>query len=600
MTKFGNAREIVQNCDRQRQQLWNEYLRIKPNLVEIARYIYPGAIPGLVRDIRNIGSESIYDDDDDANRLTGVPFDAFRIAVSGFYTNLTNPSAPWFRLNSPKFGRTDAGQDDYYADVYETLSDATRWLINWCGANRALHTIYKHLVAFGFACAVAEPDDERYVRVTCLKVGQYALGIDRKGKVDRVVRHFAFTAEQMIEEFGASQVSPSVIEAARRGDLTSRYEVWNLIEPHKKLPKVDTPYTLSYAKFRYRSVYWCAEKSVNDSCGLLAVRGYEIKPIIAPRLTFEVGDTYGRGCGANVVGHCRALQTMAEAQLDIADQEAHPSMMAPSSMADDGLRLGPLEVNYYPDGLGPNAVYRTIANPPTGERTSMEMQRLEMEIRKEMFNSEFETINAMEDNEAMAQKGGNHMTATEVQVRVNEKMEQLSGIATTLNDELLDPFVSMMAAYVRRSAIDAERLGLPPLVELPDDVKNSSAPFDIKYESAVHAAANARPINAANQSFQQAANYATATQDPSVLDNFDLDEMARDMHRKLGAPEKYLKDTEERDKIRSARAQAQAKAQQAQLDQMNARTIKDTMSAPVSPETIGGAIAGAGAEGGLA
>ncbi len=597
MTKFGNAQEIVQNCDRQRQQLWNEFERIKPNLVEIARYIYPAAVPGLVRDIRNIGSESIYDDDDDQNRLTSVPFDAFRIAVSGFYTNLTNPSSPWFRLNSPEFGRTDPAQDDFYADVYDTLTDATRWLINWSGSNRALHTIYKHLVAFGFACAIADPDDERYVRLSCLRVGQYALGIDRKGKVDRVVRHFAFTAEQMIEEFGASQVSDSVKEAAKRGDLTTKYEVWNLVEPHRRLPGVDSPYRLSYTRFKYRSVYWSAERRDNDSYGLLAVRGYEIKPIVAPRLVFEVGDIYGRGCGANVVGHCRALQTMAESQLDIADQNAHPSMMAPVSMADDGLRLGPLDVNFYPDGLGPNAVYRTIGQPPSGEHTANEMARLEHEIRKEMFNSEFETINAMEDNAAGAAREPNgHMTATEVRVRVNEKMEQLSGIATTLNDELLDPFVTLMAAYVRRSVTDAERLGLPPLVELPEEVAGSSAPFDIKYESAIHAAASAQPINAANQSFQQAANYAAATQDPTVLDNFDLDQMARDMHRRLGAPEKYLKNAEERDAIREQRAQAAAEAQQAQLQSVRAKTLKDAMSAPVSPETIGGAVASAGEE----
>lgn len=589
MARFGNSGRIVQNCERQRSRLWDEFERIRPKLTEIARYVYPNALGGLTRDPKELKSDSAYEDDDQ-ERFTGVPFDAFRIAYSGFYTNLTNPAASWFSLGSPDFGREE-GEKDYYRREYEKLTDATRWLMGWCGAYRALHLVYKHLVAFGFAAMLLDADDERIVRCHCLRMGTYALGIDRKGKVDRVVRRFAYTAEQMLEEFGQENVSRNVVEAARRGDAETRYTVWNVVEPHRKLRGVGTPYTLSHRKFGYRSVYWCPEAGDNGQHGLLAVRGYMVKPLVAPRLSFEIGDIYGRGCGADALGHCRALQTMAESQLDLADQEAHPSMMAPASLADDGLRLSALSVNFYPDGLQPNAVYRTIGQPPTGERTANEQARLEAELRKAFFNSEFETINAMQDQTAVSGGGGDRMTATEVKARVNEKMEQLAGIATTLNDELLDPFVTSMAAYAMMARLtDAE---------LPDGA-GDSMPWDIRYESAIHAAVNAQPINAAANSLNAAAQFAAVAQDPAVMDNFDGDAMARDVHRKLGAPERYLRTSEERDRIRRERAEEAARAQEVQEAAVRSRALKDVASAPITPGTIGGAIADAGQEGAVA
>ena len=578
MSKFGDSERIVRNCERQRARMWQEFERIRPKLTEIARYIYPNALAGLVRDVKDLTAEAVYDGDD-AERFTGVPFDAFRVATSGFYTNLTNPAAPWFRLGTPGFGG-DGDAKDFYAGEYAKLTDATRWLMGWCGAYRALHLAYKHLVAFGFAAMVADADDARIVRVTCLRMGTYAMGIDRAGKVDRLVRHFAFTAEQMIEEFGAENLPHGIVEAARRGDADSRYEVWNLIEPHRKVRGVGLPYTLSLSKFAYRSVYWCPEANANGQHGLVAVRGYVVRPLVAPRLTFEIGDTYGRGCGADALGHCRALQTLAETQVDLADQEAHPAMMAPASMADDGLRLGPMEVNWYPDGLQPNAVYRAVGTPPTGERAAHEMQRIEAELRKAFFNSEFETISAMQDQAAYGGVNGS-MTATEVKARVGEKMEQLAGIATTLNDELLDPFVTAMAAYAMMAGLtDAE---------LPQGAEGA-LPWDIRYESAIHAAVNAQPINAAVSSLQ----IAGQTGNPTAMDNFDMDAMVRDVHRKLGAPEAYLRRAKDVETLRAARAEAESRAQALQADAVRARTLKDAASAPITPGTIGGMLADAG------
>lgn len=564
--------------------MWTDFERIKPRLAEIARYVYPEALAGLVRDPHNLYDADATYDADDAKRLTNVPFDAFRIAVSGFYTNLTNPASVWFRLASPQFVERDPENEDFDAAQYAKITAATLWLTGWSGSYRALHMCFKHLVAFGFAAILAEDDDARIVRAVCQRPGTYALDVDRSGKVDSIVRRFSFNAESLVDEFGSDLLPKSILDKAAKGDRKTRFEVWNLVEPHRRRKGVDSPYSLSFDKFSYRSVYWCPEARANGEQGLLAVRGHAVKPLVAPRLSFEHGDVYGRGCGADVLGHCKALQTLAEIQLDLAEQDAHPSLMAPASMEDDGLRLGPYEVNYYPDSLGGGAVYRTIPEQQRGELAALEQQRIETEIRKALFNTEFETINAMQDSDAARSKTPD-MTATEVRARVAEKMEQLSGIASTLNDELLDPFVTLMASFAIRAGLtDAE---------LPE-ASSGPVPWDVKYESAIHAAANVQPINAAMQAVSDAAAIAQASGDPAVFDNFDFDAFCRDVYRRLGAPEKYLRDSADRDAMREERAQAHAAQVQAEQNALNARALADAMSAPVSPETVGGALASAG------
>ena len=586
MGRWGDSAEIAKHCERERTRMWNGFERLRPKLAELARYVYPQALAGLTQEPRGLTEETPYDGDDAARR-TSVAMDAFKIAHNGFHVNLTNPSAPWFRLRTPDFGAgRGGGERDWQSRQSEKLTKATQWLIAWSGAYDAVHTLYKHLVMAGFGALFTQEDPERIVRTECLRLGTYALGIDRRGRPDRLVRRFALTAEQLVEEFGARAVSSGVAEAAKLGDGETKHEVWCLVEPHRKPPWSGAArYALSYRDFRYRAVYWSQEAGAESEHGLLAVRGYRVKPFVAPRLRLESGDVYGRGFAVDVLGQMRELQRLAEVLGDTAEGDTNPPLAAPASMADAGLRLGPGDVNYYPDNLGPNAVYRVLGEPVKTDKTEAEFARLEGEVRKAFFNSEFETINAMRDGAASGSGRGN-MTATEVRARVSEKMEQLAGVATTLNFEFLDPFVSMMAAYAIISGLtDAE---------VPESADGAAFPWDVKYESAIHAAAYAQPINAALQSLDTVSALASLAQDASAMDNFDVDAWVRDVHRKLGAPETYLRPEEEREAMRAEREEASRAAAEAERAAVAAKALKDTAGAPVTPGTIGGALAEAG------
>ena len=570
MGRWGDEREILRRSERTRARLWRGIEERRAGLAEIARHIYPAAEDALTLD-----AEALADDRDrrDQGRLTLAPIQAFGVCVNGFYSHLTPPNERWFNLGYPKFGAYGEDEEDAANGAYEALTDATRWLIGWCGAYREVHALYRSLVAFGFGCVVTSPDRERYVHAECLRPGQYALGVGADGKVDRLVRRYAMRPSDALEEFGPEAVGRRVARMAEEGDPGRPLTVWQLIEPHSA-GKAGV-WRLDAGRFGYRSVYWCGQCSDGDGGGLLAVRGSKRRPFVAPRIQCERGEAYGRGFGADVIGHCRGLQELCESAMDISDQEAHPAMMAPASMADDGLRLEAYAVNYYRDDLHPNAVYRAVqqgADPGLTERAAA---RLEGEIRRVMLNSEFETLDALRDAGA-----GGRMTATEVQARVSEKLEQLQGIATTLNDEWLDPFVTLMADY----AMDPPE-GLPPLAE----PEGAPEPFEIRYESRIHRAANAATVNAGFDSLQRAG--ALAEGDPAVMDNFDADAIARDVHRRLGGPERWLRKAADRNRIREERARARGAEREAQMRQVEAKTLRDAAAARVDPEDDAGVAA---------
>jgi hypothetical protein len=76
---------------------------------------------------------------------------------------------------------------------------------------------------------------------------------------------------------------------------------------------------------------------------------------------------------------------------------------------------------------------------------------------------------------------------------------------------------------------------------------------------------------------------------PDIFDNFDMDEAARHIGEVEGIPSKVMRSTEERDKIRKDRAQAQAAEQQKQNLERLAAGIKDvTPAAKVLMEQAGG------------
>ena len=581
MTHWGNAEEIRKAAVKIKQPLWSDMRRMVPDMARVARAIYPLAVQGLEKNVDDLHSSGMYQDEDTGYHLSLAARRAFNIGTSGFFINFFSPARRnWSFIAKPERFASGGDPDEKVAKDLDALTEASRYVLYHAKGYREINVAIKHLFGFGYCCILCRPETEeerltrgRNVFMQTLRLGTYAMGVDAYGEVNRVVRHLAYSAEQLIQMYGKDDVPEQVRIAYERGD-SRMFRMWTLIEPHEK-PLFDHAdkrrFVLDYEKFAYRSISWLDLKQ-GENEGVLEVAGYTRKPFVAARMEFELGDVYGRGKGIDTIGLVDALQTICEDCLDISGQQAQPAMVAPESLRDNGgLRLGRGDTNYVADNDQANAVVRALREPASSAESREEGSRLEREIKDNCYNNEFASINMDDENNPVR-------TATEIEYRKRQSLEQLSGAATTLEDELMGPIATIMRDY-------AVELGI---VELEDPTIISK--LNVKFESAVHKAMNAPDVNSRNEGIMfalQLAKYQLENgQQNTVLDNFDLDAVMRAHYRNLGAPEKDLAPLETRSRVRAERAanaaEAAAPAQEAaaaEIDKNRATAARELMAA---------------------
>lgn len=582
MKNFGDTEEIRKSCERERADLWPRMERMRPMMEDIARMFYPAAIEGLVRQSEELAEPT--QDEDEELLYTTVPRKAFQVGATGFFINLTSPAKRWCKL-ATRPARFVTGQtEERHAREMDALTEALRYVMRRSGVYKSIETAWKHLLAFGYAAIIVRPEEwtGRYARCETLRPGTYAMGIGADGKVNRLVRRFAFTVEELRDEFGEEALGEDLRLALERGDKARR-EVWNLIEPHKKLWRGDKrKWKLNYNAYSYRSIWWLPAGGSGEGSGVLAVRGYRYRPFVCPRFECEHGEIYGRSRAWDALGAAKALQTIRSDALDISGQAAQPAVCASWDLQEAGLHLGRGGVNWTAPGeQGANAVYRALREPPSSEQARLDAEVLSGEIKNIFYNSEFASIDALKNQAGVK-------TATEIEYIRWDNFAQLSGIATTMDEEFLDPLVMLFCNIV----LDAGLVALP--------AGTAREELEIHYESDVHKAQNAADINARNAAMNFAMQLANAK--PEVLDNFNFDAAVRAQHRVLGAPEADLKDVRLREQERSARAEEAARQQGIAEEAARAKTFREIASAPATPQTYGGMLraAEAGAEGAVA
>ena len=574
MTNWGDAERIRNAAVKLKTPMWNDFERIRPELTEIAKAYYPLAVDGLTRAVQDMHSPHMFEDEDRDYDLSLAGRRAFKIGVSGFYVNMFSPARRnWRFVAKPTQFATGGDADEQSAKDLDALTEASRYIMYHSKTYREVNTIIKHLLAFGFGCLLVRPESERerkirgkYLFSQCLRMGTYAMAVDGYGEVNRIIRHFAYTAEQLVQIYGAEELPESVMTAYQNGSNT-RYEVWNLIEPHVKGKKKDPRrFVLDYEKFSYRSISWLAITE-GQNHGLLEVSGFTRKPFVAPRLEFETGDVYGVGNGCDSIGLIKALQTICEDCLDISGQAAQPAVCVSEELRNNGggIQLGRRGVNWVPAGeQGKNAITRALADPPSSREAREEGARIQQELKDSNFNNEFASINMDDQNNPVR-------TATEIEYRKRQSLEQLSGAATTLEDELSGPLATMMRDY----ALELGLCMLPVGTEIDK--------LDIRYESAVHKAMNAPDINSRTEGLGFAIQVAELQMKrgdtETVLDNFDLDALIRRHYRTLGAPEKDLVTEEKRNQDRERRQAALAQRAQVAARAQGAAIAKDEATA---------------------
>ena len=430
---------------------------------------------------------------------------------------------------------------------------------------------------------IVHEDRDFICKAECLPVGTYALGVGADGRVNRVNRRFAMTAEELVREFGGGSkgidaLPPDVIQQWRNGNTgkDGNYIVENLIEPNEVTWAVGTTDPIDYGipkSSRYRSIYWLrgrgssagANTQTRQYEGILCVKGFKFNPIIAPRLDCELGGIYGRGRGHDALNACRALQALMYDELEISSNRAEPPLLASNDLREEGLDLSRGAVTYTNMGeQRSDLVMPILTNPPTSDETRLTAQEFEMRINSAFFLNEFNTIDSLKNINA-----GDKRTAAEINALKSENMLQLGGIVLMLEDEFLDPTVNVFVSYALASKVlkyDGGEVKVRPNQLLP------------RYVGNLQLAQRTQELNSTENSLQfafmvagQGAQMGVGSA-AQVLDNYDFDRIVRTRHRLVGASDLQLRNQEdvaetraEREAAQQAAAEREAQAQQAEV-----------------------------------
>jgi hypothetical protein len=496
------------------------------------------------RGFRGTPSETNRADREKQRRIINfTPREAQRTLASGMMTGITPASRPWFRLTvgDPQLAEAPAVKE-YLSQCERVLRD----LLARSNVYNGLHNTYGDIGTFAVAAMHVEPDEEDGVRSYVFAVGSYYLAAGARGSVDTIFREANLTVAQLVGLFGLEACSRNVQHLYKEGQHYKRFDIVHAIYPNPDY----SPDKVGPRGKRFCSDWWEASESGTEL--FLRQSGFAQFPVLCPRWSCTGDDVYGHGPGHDALGDCRALQQLERRAAQAVDKIVTPPMAAPTAARGTPISLLP-GANNFVDGLAAGQALR-----PAVEIRADVINVVEMKIRQHeerIKRAFFAHLWLM-----ISEQSGN-MTATEVDQRREEKLQQLGAVLEGLNDELLDPLLDLLFEYA-----DAAGLLPPP----PEELQGTQ----LKPEYISIMAAAQKML--ATTGLQRLAVFVIqlASAKPDVIDKLDWDQLIDEYADSLGVPPATVLTDDAVAAIRDARAKLQAQAQQMAAMQQGADTAK--------------------------
>ena len=468
---------------------------------------------------------------------------ASRTLASGLLTGLTSPARPWFRLNTPDPGMME------YSPVKEWLyivENRMRDIFARSNLYISLHTLYRDLGVFGPAAMLCDADMDDVVRFYPYEIGSYYLATSAEARVDTLCREFTMTVRQVVDKFGIDRVTQGTKAAYENCNYDQRVNVSHLIAPNTRR---------EYGRMDGRNKPWMsvyyedgqrAGAAANDD--VLRNSGYEEFPAMCPRWDATQRDVYGWSAGTDAIGDIKQLQFNEKRKMAAVDKIADPPMQAPAALKNRIESLMPGSVTYYDATQGGVQMQPLYQIHPSAVQIFAQDN---LEVAQRVREAFYEDLFLM-----LATRTGPEMTAKEIAERHEEKLLALGPVLERLNSELLDPLIDRTFATMLRHPA---QLLPPPPPELQGQRIN------VQYISVL---AQSQQM-VATSSMERFAGFvgqlAAASQDPSVLDKWDIDQTVDEYGTGIGVPPTIIRSDDKVAEIRAARQQQQQMMQTAAM-----------------------------------
>lgn len=475
-----------------------------------------------------------------ARLLHSAATDSGRTLAAAIVSGATPSSSVWALLDVS--GADDEGKrwlDEKGKQLHEEVHAST--------FDAAAYECALDLVAFGwFALYVDVDRDAGGFSFTQWSIASvYASTTKAGGAVDTVFREYALTAEQVVTEFGITNVSGQVAKQWQ-SDPDASVKLCHAIYPR-------SAYSVG-AKMAINLPIASCHFEV-DTQHALRESGYHEMPVIVPRWALIPDSVYAIGPMFDALPDARELNAF----LAMDKMNAELAIAGMWIAEDDGV-LNPRTVKVGARKVIVANSVDSMKQLSAGGNWQLADTRIAQyigSIRKVLMADQLQP------------QDGPSMTATEVHVRVSLIRQLLGPIYGRLQAEYLAPLIERCFGLMYRAGV----LGAAPESLGGQNLK-------VKYNNPLARAQKMEDVNAIerlNQNLLGLANLgAVAPAAAASMDVIDFDANVRTLVDGLGVPLKNVRDADQLAAFRDARAKQQAQAQQAEQQQELRTMAADT------------------------
>ena len=477
-----------------------------------------------------------------AKMFDGVPPLALEKHAAVLEALLSPRNQVWSKLATTDEALQDDIEVQRYLDAVNKLLFRVRYRPQSNMASQLAES-YLNLGAFGTQALFVGDDVGRGIIYRSCGLHNLLIGEDHQGMVDRVFRHYQFTAEQALQAFAGPNSSqaerdatfrrmPASLRSAYEGKSPQKFQFMQCVVPRANVDASRRDYAgMAYASL---DVFMGDQTTVSE-------RGYRVMPYCVSRYSKGTEELYGRSPAMLVLAAVNTANRMKKAIVKGAERAVDPPLMVmDDSLAPFNLTSGAM--NY--GTLGENGQELVKAfNSGARVDIGVDMLASEHDIIREAFL--LDVFQILKDSPVL--------TATQVLEMAKEKAALLSPIMGRQQSELFGPMTTRELDILNAAGL------LPPM---PDALIEAGGEVTIEYQSPLALAQRSESGVSILRTWEAVSPLAQTPEGQEAMRVFNITESMLELARINGYPAKALRS---KDEIKALNDGAAQEAQTQQL-----------------------------------
>ncbi|HIC51479.1 MAG TPA: hypothetical protein EYO96_02370 [Candidatus Marinimicrobia bacterium] len=516
--------------DRQHEKLKGNRRNWEREWQEMAEYVLPHRADFTTTHSR--GADRMY------SAFEGTAMRLLKRFASNIHNVFTPMGAEWFKLT------TGFTQLDKERNVALWLEEATKIIKHHVSRpisnfQSAVFQYYLEAGTFGTGIIFVEDVPGFGPRFRNFPLSDCILGSGSEMEIDTVYRNYKQTYKDLISRFDPKSLPEDVLENAQGDRMLDELDVVHCVYPAWTMAQY-----LPNFKKAFVSVHYLKERK-----HILSIGGYDEMPYICARWERSDREIYGRGPTWEIMPDIRLITEIDKTYLKAVQKAVSPPLFVPDSGLLDPLDTTPDAINYYSVGLGgKDMIFEvpTNARPDYAERLSAKST---LAIREGYFLDLLELPGPIApDGDVM------RFSATEVSVRMRQRMPVLGPILARQEAEFLDPLIRRTVNILMRSYL---------LPEMPEEMGKD---YRIEYMNPVSIAMRSGEINSMSQMFEMILPLAQI--DQTIPMYFNTHQILKNTAEVLQVPVSNIRSKEEVDAMIAEQQRQRALQEQMQQAQV--------------------------------